>query len=292
MKIGVSSYSFSRLLGEGSMSVFDIVDKTKEMGFDVIEFSTITVPEGLTLESCAEQLRERCEHAGLAIANYTIGADFLTGSDGDLDAEVERLKGEVRIAQLLGVTSMRHDATSGFPPSHVGARGFADALPILVKSCRAVTEYAEDLGIRTMVENHGFFCQDSERVERLINGVNHPNFGALIDMGNFLCADEDPALAVARMMPYASHVHAKDFHVKPGTAANPGKGWFCSRGGNYLRGAIVGHGNVPVLQCLRNIKASGYDGVLSIEFEGLEEPLIGIAMGRENLIRFLREDAD
>ena len=106
-------------------------------------------------------------------------------------------------------------------------------------------------------------------------------------MGNFLCADEDPALAVARLTPYVSHVHAKDFHVKPGTAANPGEGWFCSRGGNYLRGAIVGHGNVPVLQCLRVIKSSGYDGVLSIEFEGLEEPLTGIAMGRENLIRFL-----
>ena len=34
-------------------------------------------------------------------------------------------------------------------------------------------------------------------------------------MGNFLCADEDPASAFARVAPYAYYVHAKDFIVKP-----------------------------------------------------------------------------
>ena len=41
---------------------------------------------------------------------------------------------------------------------------------------------------QTMIENHGYFCQDSDRVERIITGVSHKNFGALIDIGNFLCA--------------------------------------------------------------------------------------------------------
>jgi hypothetical protein len=45
-----------------------------------------------------------------------------------------------------------------------------------------------------MVENHGFFCQDSERVEKLITQVGKENFGALVDIGNFLCVDESPAL--------------------------------------------------------------------------------------------------
>ncbi len=56
-------------------------------------------------------------------------------------------------------------------------RGFDDALPTLVKGCWAVTEMGADMGIKTMVKNHGCFCQDSERVEKLANGVNHPNFG-------------------------------------------------------------------------------------------------------------------
>ena len=95
--------------------------------------------------------------------------------------------------------------------SHLAGLALLVLLPLTVL---AVDEFAADLGIKTMVENHGYFCQDSERVEKLMNAVNHPNFGALVDMGNFLCADEDPARAVGRMAPYAFHCHAKDFHVK------------------------------------------------------------------------------
>jgi len=289
MKIGVSSYSFSRLVSGGQMQQIDVVAKTKEMGFDVIEFSVLAPPKGMQAIDFAPRLKAECDRVGLPVANYTIGADFISGSNGDWKAEAERLKDEVRVAKILGVPGMRHDATQGFPAGYKGARGFDDALPTLIKGCRLVTEFAADLGIRTMVENHGYFCQDSERVEKLVNGVNHPNFGALVDMGNFLCADEDPARAVGRMMPYAFHCHAKDFHVKPGMAPNPGKGWIPTRAGNWLRGTIIGHGDVPVIQCLRTMKKAGYDGVLSIEFEGMEDVLTGIAIGLANLRRFVEE---
>lgn len=287
MKLGVSSYSFSKLMANNSMTLLEVIGKAKEMGFDVIEFSGLILPEGEELESFAKKVREECERVGIEIGNYTIGADFINGSNGNLDDEIERVKGEVRIASMLGSPGMRHDATRGFSPDYVGPKGFDDALPILVKGCRAITEYAESLGIRTMVENHGFFAQDSERVEKLANAVNHKNFGLLVDVGNFLCADEDPAKAVGRVAPYAFHVHAKDFHVKPGTDVNPGTGWFTSRAGNYLRGSIIGHGEVPVLQCLRILKKAGYDGTVSIEFEGMEDPITGITVGLENLKKYV-----
>lgn len=287
MKLGVSSYSYSRLVRSGEMRQDAVPAKAREMGFDVLEFSTIAVPEGESLPAFAGKLRTECEKVGIPIVNYTIGADFLQGSGGDLDAEIERVKGEVDVAAVLGVPGMRHDATRGFGPGTSGARGFADALPRLARGCRAITEYAAEKGIRTMVENHGFFCQDSERVEQLVNAVDHPNFGVLIDMGNFLCADESPVTAVGRLMPYAFHVHAKDFHVKSGNGFRLGEGWFMSRGGNYLRGAVIGHGDVPIGQCLRIMKQAGYDGVLSIEFEGIEEPLNGIRIGLDNLRRLV-----
>jgi len=289
MKLGVSSYSFSQLVGKGTMSQMDIIPQTRKMGFDVIEFSTLSLSKGETPLSLAPRIKEACDKAGLPIVNYTIGADFLNGSNGDWKAEVERLKDEVRVAKILGAAGMRHDATGGFAAKHRGARGFDDALPTLIKGCRALTEFAADLGIKTMVENHGFFCQDSERVEKLANGVNHPNFGLLVDMGNFLCADDEPAKALGRVMPYAFHVHAKDFHVKPGSGANPGAGWFRSRAGAFLRGSIIGHGDVPIRQCLGIMKRAGYDGVLSIEFEGMEDPIQGISIGLDNLRRYLAE---
>ncbi|MFN8442487.1 MAG: sugar phosphate isomerase/epimerase family protein [Caldilineaceae bacterium] len=283
MKIGVSSYSFHRLVKSGELAQIDVIRKAKEIGFDVIEFSTIAVPAGKSLPEYAAELRAEANKVGIEIVNYTIGADFLKGSNGDLKAEIERVKGEVDVAAILGVPGMRHDATFGWAPTYTGIKSFDAALPRLIEGCRAVTEYAASKGIKTMVENHGFFCQESTRVEKLIAGVNHSNFGVLIDMGNFLCADENPTEAMGRLMAFAFHCHAKDFHVKPGTDFPPGSGWFQSRAGNYLRGAIIGHGNVPIVQCLRVMKRDGYQGILSIEYEGIEDVISSIQIGHDNL---------
>lgn len=288
MKFGVSSYSYSRLVNSGAMAQKDVIAKAKEMGFDTIEFSTIAVPEGKTLKDFAKELRDEADRVGIPISNYTIGADMLNGSKGDQEAEIARVCGEVDIAEILGCSGMRHDCSGGvFPENWKGAKTFDAALERMANGCRKVTEYAASKGIKTMVENHGYFCQDSLRVEKLVSTVAHPNFGLLIDMGNFICADDDPEKAVGRLAPFAFHCHAKDFHLKPGTMPWPGEGWNMTRSGNWWRGAIIGHGNVPVWQCIRILVSKGYNGVLSVEFEGMEDVLKGIELGQKNLRRFV-----
>lgn len=148
---------------------------------------------------------------------------------------------------------MRHDVTGG--KQLINLRATTMCWSGLPTAAARVTEYAQSVGVRTMTENHGYFSQDSIRVEKLINTVAHDNFGWLIDIGNFLCADDEPAAAVGRAARYAFYVHAKDFIVKSGQQANPGRGFFMSRGGNFLRGTIIGHGDVPVVQCLMRLSA-------------------------------------
>ena len=284
MKFAVSTYSFHEL-GDKPGDI-GLISLAKEIGFAGIEFAGFRLPEGVSPEEHATALRAECAKLGVIPVNYTIGADFLNCPDG-LEAEIERLKKEVDVAVLLGAEGMRHDATRGYIDND-GYKGFSDALPILIEGCRAVTEYAAGRGIKTMVENHGFFCQDSERLERLVNGVAHENFGLLVDIGNFMCTDEDPVLAVSRTAPYAVHVHAKDFHKKSGSGLPPRDGFFKTRGGDYLRGAILGHGDAPVLQCLSILKSNGYDGFVSLEFEGMEEPKKGITCGL-NTLEYIKE---
>ncbi|MHB0999934.1 MAG: sugar phosphate isomerase/epimerase family protein [Armatimonadota bacterium] len=282
MKTGVSSYSFSRYIREGVMDIFQVIETASEMGFEGIEFTDFGPKEECTTDT-AIRVKEYCSKFNIEVMSYTIGADFLKPRNGDgWQGEVERLKGELKIAKALGAPMMRHDVTTGFPGGQPNLSNYIDALPVLAQGCRAVTEYGADLGIKTMFENHGFFIQDSERCDLLLEKVDHPNMGALVDIGNFLCADEDPLRAVTRMAPRAFHVHAKDFHVKP-ASAEPGGGWFRSRGGNWLRGSIIGHGDVDVTGCLRALKSAGYDGFVSIEFEGMENNKLALGIGLENL---------
>lgn len=284
MKTCVSSYSFQPLLKSGELTQLQLIKKVKDMGFDGIEFIDLMPENGMTIREYAEALREESERVGIPIVNYTIGADLL---NKPLDEECERLFGQVDIAEILGAFGMRHDAAWGYKDERAAYLGFNEALPTLVEGCRRVTEYAEGKGIVTMVENHGYFAQDSERVERIVNGVANKNFGLLIDMGNFACADDPSDKAVGRLAAYAKFVHAKDFHIKSGSEPNPGRGYFTSRAGNYLRGAIIGHGNIPVAQCVGILAKSGYDKYISIEFEGMEDNIKGIEIGLENLKRYI-----
>lgn len=292
MKYSVSSYSYAKLIQAGALTPFEAIQKTKDLGFDAIEF--VDFIDFLPLEEderlpYAEKIRAEADRLGLEISCLTIGADFITGSDGDLEKEIERVKKFVDIGRVLGVNRMRHDATVGYPVNSGKYCAFDTLIPRLAEGIRAVTEYAEQFGIRTMIENHGYYAQDSERVEKLHAAVNHPNFGLLCDMGNFLCADENPALAFARVAPYAFYVHAKDFIVKPFDSCNPGEGAFPTRGGNFLRGTIVGHGQVPVKQCLYQVKKAGYDDYVSIEFEGMEDVSDALRIGLANLKRYWSE---
>ena len=285
MKIAVSSYSFHRLTDNGTYTEEELIPLAKKMGFDAIEFAEIHPKTGECKAACASRLRERSEKEGLPIVNYAIGADFLYGSDGDLEKEIARLCEEVDIAALLGCRLMRHDVAYGWHKEEPGQKGFSQALPRLIEGCRGVTAYAREKSIRTMTENHGKFCQDADRVERLVSGVGDDNYGVLLDMGNFLCADDSPTRAFGILAPYCFHVHAKDFHVKSAEGLPPRDGFFATRGGHFLRGAIIGHGEVPVLSCLKIMRDAGFDGYVTVEFEGIEDPELGVAYGRNTLLQ-------
>ncbi len=289
MVFSVSTYSFAKLMWSGKMTQKDCIAKAKEIGFDAIEIESLRHDDSISDEEYALELKKEAERVGIKISNFTFGADLLNGCDGDTKKEVERIKHMIDLAEILGVDSVRHDCTAGYPKDKRGYTGFDDVLDILADACREITEYAETKGIKTMIENHGCFSQDSDRVEKLVNRVAHKNFGLLVDMGNFLCADENPATAVGRVAPYAFYAHAKDFHVKSPMGQNPGKGFFQSRNGTLLRGAIIGHGDVPVKHCLSALKLAGFDGTLAIEFEGMEDPIEGITIGLENLKRYVSE---
>lgn len=289
MKTCVSTYSFGWENHESRLGELGVIEKAAEMGFEGIEF----VERKMTVPGSAHILREKCEECGIVPVAFCVGADLALEDKEKLRDEIKRVQSLVDVAQELGVSMLRHDVSYGI--KELGRKyriGYDDMLPYISEGVSEITKYAEQKGIRTMTENHGFFSQDASRVEKLINTVAHPNFGALVDMGNFMCVDEDPNHSVGIMAPYAFHVHCKDFFFKSGREIDPGEGWMTTRGGNYLRATVIGHGDAGVLQSIKVLRKSGYDGYLSIEFEGCEDVFYGIRVGYDNLKRFVSMTED
>lgn len=284
MKLGISTYSLYQAMNAGEMTIQDVIIYIASIGAEHAEI----VPLGFNLTEnpeLIEVIRNQAKESGIELSNYAVGANFSDLNDEQFEQEIERLKREVDIAAALGVKKMRHDVASS---QDLSITHFLSELPRLAKACQAIADYALPLGITTSVENHGYYIQASDRVQALVNLVDRPNFKTTLDVGNFLCVDEDPVAAVANNVKLASMVHVKDFYYRS-SKSNPGDGWFNTSNGNRLRGSIVGHGDIDIPQALSKVKESGYDGYISIEFEGMEECRKGTKLGFDFVKRVWNE---
>lgn len=295
MKIGLSTYSMVNRIEDGSMTVLDVMESAKRIGAEHIEL----VPFGFTLfddkithtfnESLISRIIEKSIMINLPISNYAVLGDLLKQDRNAREAEIERLSRHIDVAAKLGISSMRHDISSFRRPLDTNTPSdFEREFSLMADTSRRLAEYASQYNITTLVENHGFFVNGSDRVIRLIEEVDRPNFRMLVDTGNFACVDEDCAVAVAKSISYAGMLHLKDFYIRKKERL-PGVGglfrcdsgsWFSSNSGQYmLRGSILAQGDLDMAEIFNTIKISGFSGYASIEFEGMEDNAAGSKAG-------------
>ncbi|MGO4182427.1 sugar phosphate isomerase [Paenibacillus sp. FSL A5-0031] len=289
MKIGLSSYSLLSAIKSGEMSILDAISWIAGNGGEHMEI----VPYGYTLvdnPELADAVREKAKEVGIALSNYSMPANFVQDTEQLFEEEVARVKLHVDLVHRLGMNHMRHDVTAfTIPQEKMTIRWFEENLHLMVKGSQLIADYAAQYGITTTIENHGFSVQSSDRVQRVLHAVDRPNFKTTLDIGNFMCVDENSIIGVKKNLPYASLIHFKDFYFRP-YDQHPGDGdWFLTSNGNYLRGAIVGQGDIEIRKIVKLIKESGYDGYMTIEFEGMEECKSASRIAMDNLRRFWHE---
>lgn len=299
MRIGLTSYSLDRDIEQGKMTLLEAIDWAAAHGAECMElvpfaFRFDDKDTGKIDTAFIGQVKRRAQDAGIPLVNYSILADFCREGE-ELEKEIARVCHQVDIAAELGVPKMRHDVC-GFRRPHAEntLKDFVRWLPVMAQAAARVTAHGREVGVKTMIENHGFFANGCDRVERILNLVNDENYGLLLDTGNIVCVDEDAAVAAQTLAPLTRMVHLKDFYIRtrdPGDATqfDCAGSWFRSRGGKYLRGAILAQGDLDMWNILHSIKASGYDGDIVIEFEGLEDAPYASAVGMQNARRIWNE---
>lgn len=289
MKIGLSTYSLIKKMRQGEMDVLDVLQWVADNGGEQVELVPyeFTVVDNYEL---ATQIKDKAAELQLELSAYSIPANFIHDSEEAFLEEIERLKKHVDVVHHMGIKIMRHDVTLfTVPKEYTTIHYFVEHFEEMVRGCQLIADYAKQFGITTTIENHGFNVQTSDRVQQLIHGVNRDNFKTTLDIGNFLCIDEPPLVGVKKNIPYAATVHFKDFYIRP-YYENPGDGeWFRTVHDNYIRGAIVGHGDINIREIIKIVKSSGYDGFLTVEFEGMEDCAVGSKIGMNNLRRLWEE---
>lgn len=295
-RFGVSIYSVSRKFYAKEWTAEEGIAWLGEQGAEMIEL----VPFGLDFLGDPD-LVDRClaaaKQANVELANFSLNANFLQLTADEYTAEVARVKQYIDVAARFKMKTMRVDCSAFRRPIETNTTAhFIKELDTVVDTYKDLCAYAKPYGITILLENHGFHINGSERCAFIFEAMKGHNFAGQIDCGNYVCVDERAEVAVKKNIQYAKTVHMKDFYIRPADR-NPGdasqfdcsNSWFRSVNGDYLRGSILGQGDLDIKKTISTIKEAEFDGDIYIEFEGMEDCLYGTKVSLDNLKRIWTE---
>jgi sugar phosphate isomerase/epimerase len=251
LKISVSSYSLHRQIGQGAISMLDFVGMARgRFGVDAVELNS---PFFEKTPGYLDDLRDSLEARGIKVLNIAIDAGNIADPDDAKRAEwVEENASWLDVAKKIGSPSIRVNA------GH--SEDQEEGLNRSIESFRQIVGRAKDMGLSVLLENHGGFSSDPDSILRIIGEMGTENFGTCPDFGNF-----DPAIrydALERICPYAKFVHAKTYE-------------FDAEGNETT---------LDIPRIMDILDRNGYDGYVSVEFEGKGDEYEGI----ESTIRLLQ----
>jgi sugar phosphate isomerase/epimerase len=234
---------------------------TREIGFDSIDIFA----DPLDLDIKERQLIKReCDRTGLPIISIACVAVGLI----DFNSSVQRfhiqrcrqyldLAYEYQAKNLLLVLGEYIWERQVIPPTEQWQTG--------ARNVRELGKYAADLGLQIALELEPFklsLVNNVDSMVRFLDEVNHPAVQANIDVSHLQLSGTGPE-ELRRLKGRAIHVHLSDCDGKVHGDLPPGRG-------------VVNFGPY-----LREIKALGIDGAVSIELEYSPQPDQIVAWVRE-----------
>lgn len=236
----------------------------KALGLDLVEVNVSpSTPKHLTYDTTDAQvgeMRQQAEDAGVTVVALAGGNNFAVP---DLEAEIARVKRQIDMTAAAGAQVLRIFA------GWVGASQFTDdTFARISEALQQVGEYAEGVGVKLAVENHGGVTATGAQCLRLLEPVTSPAVGLNFDPANFRHAGEDALAALMVLADRINYSHWKDVHyvdTKPE---------YCA----------VGEGVIGWQPIVERLLATGYDGYWAVEYEAVED----VERGTRDSLAYLR----
>lgn len=266
MKLSVSMWSLVSYANDGRIDTPGFVRYAAGLGVEGVELLDYfwrdrerEVPEVLAA------LRE----SGLVVSAYAIGNDLVQPDAAERARQTQSIRDGVDMARQFGASLLR--VFSGNAKAGVAVE---DGEPWIVEGLREGAAYAHEHGVTLALENHGLFAGRADQVRRVIESAGSPALRANVDTGNFLLVNQNPVDAIRDLAPLAAYVHLKDFRRR--SRDEQVSESYAALDGSYFVGTAIGAGEVDLRAVLATLREAGYDGWLSIEFEGTGDAKEGL----------------
>lgn len=197
----------------------------------------------LASEDDAKRLRHQAADAGIAVTSVAADSNMC---DPALLTEVrDNIAGGVRLCQALGIDVLF--SRTLWPPEGVPQE---DTWTACINATREAVQICADGGVRFALEaDPPCFVQNLERVERLLDGVSHPNMYINYDPTNYYIGGSDPLLVIERL----GHLMVNG-HIKDGVYRQEKRGE-----------TPIGEGDVNYAEIFRSMDEHNIDIAMNIE---------------------------
>jgi sugar phosphate isomerase/epimerase len=220
------------------------VQAAREYGYDGIELRLV---DGEILKPGADVERIRAALNGLPVCCVDTSVALAQPDPAARAAQIADGKAMIDIAAALNSPFIR---VFGMPPKDTDRETAIAAARITMA---ALAEYGAQHGVCVLLETHDFFC-DSPSVMRVLEGTPPGGAGVLWDLLHPNRIGEATDFTLRTIGDRLRHVHVKDGTRPPDDNPN----WPL---------VLLGHGDVPTPAILATLKAAGYTGWLSVEWE-------------------------
>jgi len=241
---GCCAYSYSKLLKAGKMTMEDVIRKAVDLGIDAVDMTAYWFKS--TEPAYLASLRHLAYKNGVCFSGAAAGASTVQADAGRRTQVLEEIKKWIDVTESLGAPHLRVFAGK-LPPGATVQQGIHWTIETLKVAC----EYAGKKGITLGVENHEGITQNADVCIELVQRIDSPYFGINLDITNFIATPQADAYAqIEATLPYATHSHIRDV-FENGQAVDLNRVW-------------------PLFA------RANYKGFMSAEYEGEEDPLIGV----------------
>lgn len=203
MRLSVAAYSYRQMLTAKppTMDMFGFVDLAAHLGFDAVEPTSYYFPADAD-EAYFARWKRHAFLEGVDVSGTAIGNNFCLPSGPKRDEQIALTKTWIDRAAMIGAPVIRTFA--GNVPKDATEDA---ALGWVVECYNEVLPHAEAKGVVLAVENHGGITATPRQLLRIVEAIDHKNFGVNLDTANF--RTEDPYADLALLASYAVNVQVK-----------------------------------------------------------------------------------
>jgi sugar phosphate isomerase/epimerase len=253
LKLSLNAYSFNQALRSGQMSLEALVRFCADEGVDALDLTGYYLPgyPKVADDAFLHEFKRMTFVNGVSISGTGVRNDFAQPDAAARRADVQLVKEWVEVAAKLGAPVLRVFSGKSVPAGHT----FDAALAWMTADMRECAEYGRRHGVMIGLQHHHDFLKTAAETIRLVEAVNSPWFGVILDIGSL--RQGDPYAEIEKLIPYAVSWQVKE-KVWSGTTELP----------------------VDLPRLKRVILQSGYRGFLPVE-------ALGANLTREHIAKFI-----